>query len=460
MDRFEKPYLVLQLDEHASSVGYETRIESAIRSFINHHETEGKEAGIQPRKGVQSVLPELTTKSEGKIMLFPNWDRVASPLVVANLRWAGWDVRLLEETSGLIKESMKYNTGQCIPVHIILHECADYIRKHGLSPEKTMLWMADSKWSCNIPMYPHYLKTMLDTIGGGMERVSVYLGTLLHFELPKPVVMRGYFAYLFAGLIRRLSCRIRPYERHPGEVDAVAGIAITLLESAFRGESDLDESLIETVNLFEGIEYDPEPRPKVAIFGDFYVRDNDVMNQDLVKCIEESGGEVVTTPYSDYLRIVSPVYFKKWFKGHRYRDLLKYGSMLAVVDLIERRFKRFFPNFIRDDKPPKKNDIEAELARFNVSLFHEGESYENLLKIMHIQKQHPDIALFVQTNPAFCCPSLITEAMSGEIERVTGVPVVTVTYDGTETSTNSVVVPYIHFARERMIKSTAMSRQR
>jgi hypothetical protein len=83
-------------------------------------------------------------------------------------------------------------------------------------------------------------------------------------------------------------------------------------------------------------------------------------------------------------------------------------------------------------------------------LFHEGESYENLLKIMHILKVHPDVALFVQTNPAFCCPSLITEAMSTEIERVTGVPVVTVTYDGTETDNNRVVVPYVHFARERM----------
>ncbi|MBN1686634.1 MAG: hypothetical protein JW852_08265, partial [Spirochaetales bacterium] len=73
-----------------------------------------------------------------------------------------------------------------------------------------------------------------------------------------------------------------------------------------------------------------------------------------------------------------------------------------------------------------------------------------LLKIMHILKAHPDVALFVQTNPAFCCPSLVTEAMSADIERITGVPVVSVTYDGTETFKNSAVIPYIHFASERM----------
>jgi predicted nucleotide-binding protein (sugar kinase/HSP70/actin superfamily) len=33
MESHEKPYLILQLDEHESSVGYETRIEAAIRAF-------------------------------------------------------------------------------------------------------------------------------------------------------------------------------------------------------------------------------------------------------------------------------------------------------------------------------------------------------------------------------------------------------------------------------------------
>ena len=37
MDRYGKPYLLLELDEHDSSVGYETRIEASVRSFRNHY---------------------------------------------------------------------------------------------------------------------------------------------------------------------------------------------------------------------------------------------------------------------------------------------------------------------------------------------------------------------------------------------------------------------------------------
>lgn len=48
MDAYHKPYLLLQLDEHGSDVGYETRIEAAIRSFSNHYQQ--KVTTDHPRK--------------------------------------------------------------------------------------------------------------------------------------------------------------------------------------------------------------------------------------------------------------------------------------------------------------------------------------------------------------------------------------------------------------------------
>ena len=55
----------------------------------------------------------------------------------------------------------------------------------------------------------------------------------------------------------------------------------------------------------------------------------------------------------------------------------------------------------------------------------------------------PDISLFVEANPAFCCPSLVTEAMTSEITNITGVPVVTITYNGTNDYKNDVIIPYL-----------------
>ena len=53
----------------------------------------------------------------------------------------------------------------------------------------------------------------------------------------------------------------------------------------------------------------------------------------------------------------------------------------------------------------------------------------------------------MQASPAFCCPSLVTEAMALDIQRVTGVPVVNLTYDGTGRYRNDALVPYLRFSR-------------
>jgi len=76
----------------------------------------------------------------------------------------------------------------------------------------------------------------------------------------------------------------------------------------------------------------------------------------------------------------------------------------------------------------------------------EGESMENLLKIIQLIRENPDIRLLVQANPAFCCPSLVTEAMTRRIEEITGIPIVTLTYDGTGSPKNEVITPYLKFA--------------
>ena len=77
----------------------------------------------------------------------------------------------------------------------------------------------------------------------------------------------------------------------------------------------------------------------------------------------------------------------------------------------------------------------------------------DFVKIYYLKKYHPDISLFVQTSPAFCCPSLITEAMARKIEAKTGIPIVSITYDGTAGDKNHVIVPYLKTSRHHSHES-------
>ncbi|MBC8315735.1 MAG: CoA activase [Bacteroidales bacterium] len=438
MNHYQKPYLILQIDDHDSNVGYETRVEAAIRSFKNHAAAE-KEL----QKGRLEILPQLETKINGKTLLFPSWDPLVAPLLVANLNRAGIDTRLLQSSEQIMKKSMVHNTGQCLPINIIAQEFIDYIETNGLRPEDTMLWMLKGYIPCNLRFFPYYIKSLLEDYGKGIEKASVYFGELSHLEISYGAGYYAYFAYLLGGLIRKVGCRIRPYEINKGETNDAITQSVRILEEAFSGSRNIEHAVLEIVSGFEQIEKVEDNRPGVAIFGDLYIRDNDIMNQNLIQTIEKAGGEVITTPYTDLVKInIENTLRRAGARGDYYMSGI-YRVMLAALKVMEEKYYQHFRPFLGDKPVINPKQLEKHLEKFNINLYHSGESYENILKIFYIIENYPDISLFVQTNPAFCCPSLVTEAMTHEIKRITGIPVVTLTYDGTIGKKNDVIEPYL-----------------
>jgi len=117
--------------------------------------------------------------------------------------------------------------------------------------------------------------------------------------------------------------------------------------------------------------------------------------------------------------------------------------LLSLTSLIDNKYLHYF-NEILEERPIRPlRGYEEKLKLFNVKISHNGESLENILKILHLTEVHNDIALFVQTNPAYCCPSLVTEAMTKKMEKISGVPIVTLEYDGTGSFKNEDIIPYL-----------------
>jgi len=441
MDNHKKPYLILQLDEHDSSVGYETRIEAAIRSFRNHHQQQNRPLRVD----YAAVNPQLDRVLDRPNIIFPNWDHITCELLAATLRREGYRVLLMEETVQTIREGLKHNSGQCIPLNGVAQGYMHTMAVHDLKPADCALWLNHSTLACNIRLYPHHIKQILRDHGLG--EAGVYVGQLSFAEISLRAAANCYFAYVLGGMLRRITCRIRPYELQAGETDRVLARSIELLSATFASGGEKEETLKEIVSRFAWIEKQVTRRPKVAIFGDLYVRDNRVMNQDLIRFIETHGGEVLTTPYSEYAKMVAPSYFRKWFKEGKYFDVLAYRALLATMSQMEKNYMRILRRVLDEPEHVYDDDPAPILAAYNVRPENTGESMDNILKIHYIHKFYPEVSLFVQTSPALCCPSLITEAMRARIEQETGIPVVSVTYDGTGGGKNDIILPYLKFPR-------------
>jgi predicted nucleotide-binding protein (sugar kinase/HSP70/actin superfamily) len=305
--------------------------------------------------------------------------------------------------------------------------------------------MGRAGWSCGIPLYPRFLKGLF--VQEGLPDLGVYVGEFTYTDISSAATISAYFAYEFAGWLRQIACRIRPYECVPGRTDQLVDLWKQRLMEVFEQRGNRLRALQQMVRDFSSVGRTEARRPKVAIFGDLYVRDNDVMNQNLIRRIEDAGGEAITTPYSDYVKIIAGAGFLRMWRERDLVRLTRLRLILSAVESLELLYRREVEPIIGPSIAHRRSNLSDDLKQFGMVLEQHGESYENALKILHLVARHEDLALFVQTSPAFCCPSLVTEALGAAIEGITGVPIVTVTYDGTEADKNSVIVPYIKYPR-------------
>jgi len=450
MDAYGKPYLILQIDEHGSAVGYETRIESAVETFRNHFR---QNSPVRRQRGRQRVsrLP-----FRGQTMLVPNYDQLSCSLICAAFEHGGYRALLIEETSRTVASSLRLNDGQCLPLSCIVQGIVETVRKYRLKPENTALYLnAIIRSACNLPQYPLMAKKLLEQRGDGFENVEVYAGEFEMKGLPLELIHDIYCSYLLGGLLRKIGCRLRPYERSSGETDRVVEEARLMLHRCITEGESKEAVFREIVAGFARIPLAERPgtRPKVAIIGDLYVRDNEAFNQGLIADLENYGAEVVTVPYTYVVRLILDRDIRFLREDGRYFSVAGIRLLAEVLEASERRFYQAGRSLLQEEFPTFDDAIFDCLKKYHVTLGHGGETAQNILKIFSLLRHYPDIALFIHVNPLFCCPALVSEALFKTIEKDIGIPVVSLTYDGTTAQRNESLAPYLHYITRAGVKT-------
>jgi hypothetical protein len=177
------------------------------------------------------------------------------------------------------------------------------------------------------------------------------------------------------------------------------------------------------------------------------------MNQNLIEFIEKNGGEVVTTPYSEYLKIIAHPYLLRRFREGFYLDAATIKLIEILIPIIEKKYFKYFNEILQEEPVSISESFKEKLELFNIKPLHFGESFDNALKILHIAEKHKDLSFYVQTNPAYCAAAIITESMANKVEQVTGIPVVTIEYDATTDQKNTDLIPYLRFANKNISKT-------
>jgi hypothetical protein len=140
----------------------------------------------------------------------------------------------------------------------------------------------------------------------------------------------------------------------------------------------------------------------------------------MLRFTEANSGEVITKPY-----------LRKWLlEGYNLEALLS-AALIAGLKLWKETYHKYFEHILGEPEPAYDDSPREILSDYNIQIENIWESVDNILKLHYIKKYHLDVALFVQSSQAFCCPPLYTEAMARQIKEKTRVFIISFTYDGT-----------------------------
>ena len=448
MNVYDRPYLILQIDEHGSDVGYQTRIESAVRTFRSHHKNQT--AIIREKRCTKIHLYPYHPKK----ILIPDYDTLSCSLIAAAFKKAGYDAYLLEDSTDSIAASLRLNDGQCLPLSTIAQSAMNTIKSKNLKIEETALFLNTiTNLACNFPQYPIMAKKIFEDVGHGFENLHIFASEFEMREFPVEIVADVYTGYLLGGLLRRIGCKLRPYESQIGETDRMLEKGRQALYKATVNKQSRQETFEKIVEELTGIRLQKpkQPRPKVSIIGDLYVRDNEIFNQRLIHEIEGFGAEVVTTPFTFILRILAFKHKNILREDGKYISLVKFGLLIEYLEKIEKKYYKIAENLLEETFPVLRDELFDHLKTYSLTLDHGGETVQNLLKIFALLEHYPDLAIFIHVNPIFCCPGLVSESIFKQVELDIQRPIISIIYDGTQTKRNDILAPYIHYLKKSKI---------
>ena len=449
MENQGKPYLILQLDELSSEVGYETRIEAALESFRNWKSS-------RPREARPFVFLPLR---RDKTWILPHLDDATMALTQAILRRSRFESVISIETPETIVRGMKLvGGGECVPVAAILGGIVGTVEKNGLAPERTAAMIPSSIISCNFPQIPLAVQAGLRR--AGLEELRIFTTGTAGMSFPQSFNLALGHATIVGGLVHQMTAKIRPYEARSGETELVKARVLNMLCRAILEKHSLLEAFREAVRQFESIPVLPEngPRPLLAVFGDLYVVCNTAFNQEVEKAIEAAGGEALPTSFVEMSHFSYLNSYERSMKHKHYRDAAEAKALLTYIRHYDSRYREAARPVLKEVHPLMDGAMLRKLREIGIPPELDGETSLNLLKsIYYLLHLKPDG--FVHVNPLYCCPGAVSSALLSWVEKEYGVPVINLFYDGLH-SPNENLEPYVFYLRQKKATSRRRDDQR
>ncbi len=264
-------------------------------------------------------------------IIYPTMLPVHFGLIARIFETEGYKVEMLTTNHrGIVDEGLKYvHNDTCYPALLVIGQLIDAVKSGKYDPHKVALLITQTGGGCRASNYIHLLRKALEK--AGMEYIPVISLNLSGleknpgFKMGLGTLVKAVFAMMYGDIIVQCSNQVRPYEVTKGQTDEmVEDIMQYLLNEMNQGRGMSFKSMVKNfdhiVARFKSIPVEGEPKVRVGIVGEIYVKYSSLGNNNLEEFLLSEGVEPVVPGLTDF--IIFKIYTREV-------DVIIYGGLWA-----------------------------------------------------------------------------------------------------------------------------------
>lgn len=235
-------------------------------------------------------------------ILMPNMAPIHFEILQNVFTHYGYKSDLLCTTGPEIAQTgLKYvHNDTCYPALLVIGQFINALQSGKYDVHKVALMITQTGGGCRASNYIYLLRKALKKAGFGFVPViSLSFGMEKNsgFSLTLPLIRRFVAGLVYGDQLMLLSNQTKPYEVNKGEsMNLVKEWINTLSDLLTKGRGytleEIDEYLHKITKSFSKIELNKEPKVKVGIVGEIYVKYSEMANNGLENFLAEQDCEV------------------------------------------------------------------------------------------------------------------------------------------------------------------------
>ena len=374
--------------------------------------------------------------------------------VAAAFKACGVDAEVIPESDEeTLYWGRKLTTGkECYPCIVTTGDMVKLLKDPKFDHERAAFFMPSGNGPCRFGQYHRFHRIVLDDLG--FEHVPVYSPNqdeTLYADLGimgSRFTRLGWQGIVAVDLLMKKLHETRPYEREKGKSDQAYQESLTRVSEAILNGNDLERALQESLQRFNRIDMEgPGSKPLIGIVGEIFVRLNRFSNEDVIRKIEQYGGEAWIAPLTEWILYVNVISKERSLQKKSFSNLLKVFLTDYYQKKDEHRLEKLSTGFLRHSGEPKIRSLFKKAKPYIDSSF-EGEAILSVGKTIDFAKR--GVSGVVNIMPFTCMPGTIVSTLLKRYrEENNNIPILNMAYDGQEqTNTLTRLEAFMYQAKE------------